>query len=444
MVHNNKSINTLKTCFSIILLTLVFSAKAQEDTSASLKTLSNLIQVQSYEDAHKLGQELMFDLAGEPYFDFLIGQAAYYTQHYQEAIFAFERVVINQPNHDAARALLAFSYFKAKNYGAAEKELTTLNQSKSLSAQQQNQVQTYLQQIIEIKNKQVTDSQFDISLGFGYDSNASSGTEEDTLFFPALGDFITLTNGLETSDTLAELGIHYRVKKKRSQNSSYQFAAGFQHLQHRDVSEFDRSLLNLNASFNDRWGKTDYSVTGYLQPMLLDDSYYRVAYGLIGELSWRISPKTRWAVSSTLARINNAVLDNFDMKRWGMATRITFLTAHPQIISLSYHNDDSDKLVGEHNGKDNYSIAYSYLYPASNQLSMGFHLYADKNQYDAPHPTFLTVREDDSYTASVTTDYKMNRRWALSTLLRYSKKNSNLALYDYDRSEVKVTIKHIF
>jgi len=430
----------------LIFTSLPATAQTSSPPAASLSTLQKHVNEKQYTQAHSLTQALMDEHGGEPVFDYLAGQAAYYTQHYQEAVFAFERVMLNRPNHARARLLLAFSYFKVKNYGAAQVELNQLISLTNAYASEEEkaQIQAYLTQIERIQQKHIKDKRLSLSLGLGYDSNVSSGTEEDAIFFPSVDDFITITGGTEASDSLAELNLTYQYKKKRTQQSDYRFYANWQHLHHQDLSEFDRSVVNLNASFSDYWQDTRYTLTGYVQPMMLDSKYYRTAYGVIGELSWALGQHWRWAISSNISRINNTQVDSQDMRRIGASTRFTYLSKHPQIIELSYHDDDGEIDAGKHNGKDYYALSYTYLYPVSSVLNIAFKANAEKSQFDRPHPTFLAVRDDDGYAFSVKADYHLDAHWQLSTFLRYSRKNSNLALYDYDRSELKATVTHVF
>lgn len=412
----------------------------------SIQALESLVDSQQYQEAHQLVAMLIDEHGGELRFDYLAGQSAYYTRHFQEAVFAFERVLLNYPNHTRARLLLAFSYFKVNNFGAAQvelKQLVSLDDAQA-SPEEKAQILTFLEQIARIEQKRVESQNLTLSLGLGYDSNVSSGTEEDAIFFPSIDDFITISNGTEASDSLAELGLSYRYMKKRTQKSHYRINASLRHLHHNTFSEFDRSLLDLSASYGNAWKNMRYTLTGYLQPMQLDDRYYRVAYGVIGELSGSLNSHWQWAFNANVSKINNAQTDNQDMRRLGASSRFTYLTAHPQIFTFSFHNDDADTPEGKHNGKDYYALSYTYLYPASTLLNLTFFANLEKSRFARPHPTFLQTRDDSGFSASVKADYRLDAHWLLSAFIRYSRKNSNLTLYDYDRSEIKTTLSYVF
>ncbi len=430
---------------SFVLFSTSMAVQAADSPSEKLLSLHNLLKNKEYSEAFSLSKVLLEEHGGEPIFDFYAGTAAYHSGHFQEAMFAFERVMFNRPAHMQARLLLAFSYFRVKNYGAAKVELNgLLKKSDQIEPKNIKRIKDYLAQIKESEQKAIRDSSFKVSLGVGYDSNVNSGTATDSIFFPSLGDFIIITEGVEKEDALADVSLTYRLQEKLSQKSSYTLQANFSHLYHQDNSEFDRSVMNFSGGYTGMWQSMKYNVTGYVQPMLLNDKFYRTAYGLMTDGSWQLGDKWLWTLGLNTAHINNNTQDTQDMRRVGISTKITYLDTHPQILEIFFTDDDADKKEGEHNGKDYYGFAYTYLLLYSNQLNFALRLNADKVEYDKIHPTFLDIRKDDTVSATLTTNYQFNTEWQFSTMLRYSDKNSNLEIYEYDRAEFKLSASRIF
>lgn len=202
--------------------------------------------------------------------------------------------------------------------------------------------------------------------------------------------------------------------------------------------------MNVSGTYTGMWHSMKYNVTGYVQPMLLNDKFYRTAYGLMTDGSWQLGDKWLWTLGLNTAHINNNTQDTQDMRRVGISTKITYLDTHPQILEVFYTDDDAVKKAGEHNGKDYFGFAYTYLFLYSNKLNFALRLNADKVEYDKTHPTFLDIRKDDTVSATLTTNYQFNSEWQFSTMLRYSDKNSNLEIYEYDRAEFKFSASRIF
>lgn len=434
-------------CF--LAVAFCFSRTLLAQTTEQLTQLRYLVEEKRAEEAFSLSNRMLEEWGGEPEFDFYAGRAAFMAKHFQEAVFAFERVMFNRPKHIQSRLLLAFSYFKVNNYGAAKAELNWFLARPSLvSSQDLTTIKNYLSEIEAAEKRAVRDTHFEMSLGVGHDTNVNSGTETDSIFFPAIGDFITLTDGVERDDWVNDMSLLFRHREKLSQTQSYSLLANFNHVMHQDNNELDRSLLNLTAAYNgslqDTWIGGNYSLSSFFQPMYLDDRFFRMAMGLSLSNTWQIAEKWTWLVGINYSLINNVQQDAQDMRRAGISTRFTWLGTHPQIIDIFFNNDDADKLEGEHNGRDFYGIAYTYLYPASQHLNFMFRVNADTAEYATNHPTFLLVREEDSYGATVTANYQFSPEWQLSSTVRFTDRSSNLSIYEFDRTEVRLGVSHTF
>lgn len=431
--------------FFFLSFSLSFSVQAASPSSKELLNLYTLIKDKQYSDAYTLSKELLEEYGGEAEFDFLAGQAAFQTNHFQEAVFAFERVMFNRPQHQKARLLLAFSYFKVNNYGAAKLELNQLlKQADTLSPEEQQKIRDYLKIIEEQERKAIRNTALVVKAGIGYDSNVNSGTDDDHVFLPALNREIPLVEGAQIEDIVADVGISYKLNEKLSQKSAYSLQAHFTNITHDTKSNLDRSYLNLIANYSNYWNSTKYTVTGYIQPMMLDDQYYRTAYGVMLDGSWRLTDNWIWTVGTNAAKINNNKYDVQSLDQIGINTKITYINKHIQMFELAYYDDDAQSSNGEHLGRDYITAAYTYLYPYSRDLNFTFKIYADKSKYDAVHPIYLVTRDDSSVTGMLAASYQLDDQWNLSAQLKHANKNSNIEIYAFVRSEVNISVAYKF
>lgn len=429
----------------LVILSSLYSSISTADDQSHLLQMHQLLAQEKFQEAYQLSVNLLEEHGGDPQFDFLAGRAAYNTEHFQEAAFAFERVLFTEPMHIKARLLLAFSYFKVSNYGAAQVELNRfINNPEGLTDSDISKIRSYLVQIEEFEEKSLTNSGFNIAMGFGYDSNVNSGTSVDSIILPILGEIELFSGSQETEDSLTELSLGYGYQKKLSQKSGFGLQASITHLAHQKADELNRTTFNFLANYYDSYGDMRYGITGYIQPMLLDESFYRAAYGVIANGTWQLNDKWAFTLGLGAAIVNNDVTDAQDLNQYSVSSSFTYLGTHPQVIDLTYGNDDAKEADAEHNGKDYFSLTYRYIYPYSNKLKLTFALNAQDAEYDALHPTFLVVREDETLSASVLADYYLDKEWRLTSLLRYSDKDSNLPIFAFDRSELKITAHHNF
>ena len=91
-------------------------------TLARLEALDVLMKRNQFPQAFELADRLVEEFEGDPDFDFKYGMAAIETQHYDQALFAFERLVIGFPDQPRYRLELARTHFYLRNLIRAEIE----------------------------------------------------------------------------------------------------------------------------------------------------------------------------------------------------------------------------------------------------------------------------------------------------------------------------------
>lgn len=442
--HLKLTLRNLILMFSLVSLPCL----SQDLNARDVNQLKNLVDAKQFQEAHQLSSKLLADWGGDPAFDLLAGQAAYGAGYFQEAVFAFERVIITDPEVLTARVLLAFSYFQVKNYGAAKVELTKLL-NEDLPPEDTQKVTEYLRIITEVAENAVRKTTLNFTMGFGYDTNVNSGTEEETINFPTPGEIevleIVLTDeSRETEDNIGELALVYLYEEKLSQTSGYSLGATVSHVKHQDSSNLDRSTINLMASYNDVFSDTKFNIMGYFQPMILNDDYYRSAAGVMVDVSWNLSDQWIWLLGSGYAAINNVATDEQDMDQLSTRARLTYLGKHVHVLDLSFSDEDAKLLSGIYNGKDFWTLSYSWLWPVNPQWLLTLNAFYQDIEHDAEQPAFGVIRVEENYSLSLNIDYTPIQEWIVSARLNVSDKKSNVAIYDYDRSFAKLLVTYKF
>ena len=86
-----------KLIFVILFVAISMGVKAESLTyEQAVQKLNQLLAEKNYQKAYELADEQTFEHGGLPEFDILAGFAAFGSEHFQEAAFAFERVVLEQ------------------------------------------------------------------------------------------------------------------------------------------------------------------------------------------------------------------------------------------------------------------------------------------------------------------------------------------------------------
>lgn len=60
------------------------------------------------------------------------------------------------------------------------------------------------------------------------------------------------------------------------------------------------------------------------------------------------------------------------------------------------------------------------------------------------NPPFLVKRRDDMHEASLGLNWQFAKGWSLKPQISWLRSDSNLALYDYDRSDASLRLRYDF
>ena len=69
---------------------------------------------------------------------------------------------------------------------------------------------------------------------------------------------------------------------------------------------------------------------------------------------------------------------------------------------------------------------------------------AQVGRYDRENAAFQAYRRDEQYSLNLGMTWRRFRDWSVKPQLAYSHNDSNLAIYEYDRTDLSVTLRHDF
>ncbi len=158
---------------AVVLVALVWAlvpsgARAQEP--APIGQARALLAAGNAKQAYDELSAAQDRLSGTPEFDYLLGVAALDTGRIDEAIIAFERVLALMPNHAGAQMDLARAYYAAGSFDLAEAAFKKLRDSHPPPAAQEA-IGRYLDAIEARKHQTQAGWSGFGELGLGYDSN---------------------------------------------------------------------------------------------------------------------------------------------------------------------------------------------------------------------------------------------------------------------------------
>lgn len=158
----------------------------------------DLLKQKKYEAAYEKFYELFLQESDSPRINFYLGLSAAGARMYEEAVSAFERVLIIEPNHTRARLELARALFFMKLFDLSEAEFNKVlatgelpddvvaNVGKFLSAIEDTRIRNHYAPVVMI--------------GLQYDSNINNDVGENTYVIDT--DLIQVAGEKEKTDTV--------------------------------------------------------------------------------------------------------------------------------------------------------------------------------------------------------------------------------------------------
>lgn len=161
----------------------------------------------NYERSYELFNEAIRKYPQNPQLFYYYGRSALETKRYDEAIEAFEKVLILDPSHTRTKLELARAYYESGQLDEAQRLLKEAKEDPNMPQKVRDNVEGLLQ-VISMKKQEAIVNGF-LIVGLGWDSNVNSDIGDDTFYIPRLN--INVTGNKEQHDYLNNnmLGINY-------------------------------------------------------------------------------------------------------------------------------------------------------------------------------------------------------------------------------------------
>lgn len=383
------------------------------------------------------------DLAGDKEYDYLLGLALLDSGEPGSAVFALQRVLAVDPNFAGARLELARAYFEMGEMNQAREEFQTL-QTQSPPAAVQNVIEQYL---AAIENRSLANKRGwrgYVELGIGDDSNANNAPDLNSfLGFNLSADSqqksstVVLTRGAATYlfPINYNLSFYGNAGLSLTSNNQAAFTNSFQY----DISGGMRYNFDggdqLNLSFQ------SYSTD-------VDGNFNNKGSNLTTQYSFNLSPNNQLAAYFRVGNIDyDTAFDIKDVSQSLVGASWSHVFGIPQrpsmILSLLQGQEDPDQ-AGSPYGRDYTGLRLSLALALSHKLNLFSSLGSVSSQYDGAFFGASSNREDTTNDWSLGSSWKINRTWSLRGVLSVSETQSNVDIFQYDKTRIMFTARSDF
>ncbi|AOW78264.1 hypothetical protein A3Q34_16290 [Colwellia sp. PAMC 20917] len=433
-------------------LVVFFSSLVSAANDTELSQLKKYLLEKNYSQAYRYSESLADELAGELAFDFLAGLAAFGSENYQAAVFAFERVVILEPTSFNGRYYLALSYQKVDNLYGAIVELNTLLANEtintSLTNEQRNQIETQLSWV----NKQLVARKrswsHDIALSVGSDSNINSGSSQDEITL-ANGTLIPLFDSSKaTSDATYALRYHVNYQYPLSQYQTLLVDLSVQNNSYFSYGEYNRQMLNLSVKYERQlMNESSWYLGASTVPLWFSSNKYRNQNAI--NFGWQqLVNNNNYGFNTSIAKVEHFVYQDLDFYHTQINAFYRIKAQYQHTFLINWYQDDNTKGLN-HNSKTAVGASYIISYPIFNHLNGNSMIMFEQQNYEAPNPLFDVYSDATLAIISSELIYTGLEQQILQLQLSYQAKNldshlSAMKIYEYDRLKINLTWKYEF
>ncbi|MBX3491458.1 MAG: DUF560 domain-containing protein [Parvibaculum sp.] len=390
--------------------------------------------------------------AGNPDFDYMLGLAAIDSGHAPEAVAAFERVLAVKPDHLQARAELGRAYIALAEPEAARRELATVEAQGNVPPEVRATINRYVTALDTGLSGGGTEIKGNLRVTAGWDSNINNSTSDARILIPAFAGlgFATLGPGAVSQDSaFAEVAGRVSVRHGISIDRHFVADITASYRGNETNGNFDQGIAGLNLGIVQRtpdWGS--FGLSAQMQAYWVDDEAYRYTFGALGQWSITTRGNTDYAVYLQYARLNypNNSIQNANRYTAGATIGQALGGARdPYVFAGTYAGTERvvDSAV-RHLSNDFAGLRAGGEIGVMDRLRVHASASVEFSKYDAPDPLFLTERSTTRGDAVVGLRYALTSDLTLGGSVAYTRSDSNIVLYDYDRTVASVSLNFDF
>lgn len=455
--HNRQHItNPLSVC----LFTMVFAAPTAFSASKEVfqldKTFSSQVLVNAaasmrksdFNTAYQLLEPLESTNAGKLEYDYLFGVAAVESNNLTRGAFALERALAEKPNHLDARAEMAKAHFLLGELETSKAEFNNVLQENP-DEQTKSSIEKLLAAIDKVEGAGTSFSAY-LEAGIGWDSNVSSAPNLQSIGVPAFGGLVVQldANALEKADTFMSLATGISFRHPITKQLAAFGGVGVNGRINGDQATFDNSGIDLNLGLQYVQKQHQFSIGLQDNHFYLDSARFRHAYGTSAQWLYNVDAFNQAGVYGQFSRLNYVgnSMANADRKIIGINAAHAFQGDYKPVAYGSIYGGREDARATQMDflSQDVLGLRAGGQLSFSDQWQLSTAMSVEQRNNDENQPFFLRKRQDNQYDASLGLSYIPVRDWSIKSQISYTKNDSNIDLYNYNRTMVSVNVRKDF
>lgn len=427
--------------FAVAVLTMCSSfMSAWAGDADVIKARLDANQVQS---AYEYALDRSDASAGDPIFDFWFGMAAAAAGDFSRAVFAFERVLISQSDNHRARLELARALFADRDYLAAKGEFETVL-AQSPPENVRARVSEFLVEIEKRLTAMLWQYQTMVGVTVGTDSNINAATDNETVSVPALSQVVLSTTSREMDDQFIEWDAQGQGVYRQSKKLSWFTAASLRHRNNVHSGLFDPTSMLLRVGGGYAMANDVLRFPIQVQQLNVDGSQYRrmVAPGI----EWtRTRHGQQYSVALQGGSLRYPNDHDHDADMWVLnLSWVSPLIIEQTLLSAGVYGGDEDtkNKAGVHYAREYFGARVGIQRDITATILAHGTVAVQQVEHAARDPTFNSFQQSEFYQAVTGVKWQLDKSWSANAQLEAVRNDSNIALYDYNRTQVSAGVEY--
>ncbi len=393
--------------------------------------------------------------AGEPAFDLLLGRAFFKTGDWSRAQFSFERVLIVEESNRTARLAMATLFMHRQATDLVERELAILSRQELTPGERREMAaleEWLLRQRPSSGGEQRTRINGFVQLSLGHDSNVTYGPDADSLLIPGYSTttVTSLGDASEDDDALALLSAGVTFRRPLANDAGFQGGISLSHNLHRQRNDVDEGYGNLHLGLYRNVGKHVFTLTALGQLYGVDDTIYRHHWG--AQINWQhpTAASNGWwngYVHFLRYTYPDDPEDNADRVAGGLTlSQAVGPKKNPTRFQFGlYGGLEEERSAGyDFVGYHFTGGTWEMIHPLSTDLDLLAGIGVEGRRHNSDENLYYETRRDIQSSFNLSLDYGFAENWHFIPSIHYTRNDSNLDLYEYDRLVAGVTSKWEF
>jgi tetratricopeptide (TPR) repeat protein len=424
------------------------SSAEEESTGVDRKVLNqarDLLNRRESKQAYDLLAPREYDWAGDPEYDYLLGSAALANNQPDEAVTSLERAVESSPENAAARRALAQAYYSTGDHELAQRELGHLG-LRSLPRDTAPDIERYSAPVGTPGPRRTTFRNF-VMLDTGYDSNVNAATDRENFLGVALS-----SKNIEKDSAYGSVSAGGLMRVPMGPYWDYDLRFNF--IGRRNLSatfaNTDRAGLSNEFVFRKNLTELNFGAGVYAASLdnrfPYDGEFSHAGLNLDFGARWLLGRGSAWQMGTDVAlgavRYENSTRI-FDVDRVLLDGTLDYLGrgSIPSFGGALIVGEEKAKASDSPYGRDLYGLRFTSSWFVGRPSKMYLNVGVTKSNYDGPF--FGGNRHDYQYSAGLSAVVYVfpDHRWTLIPHIGHITNNSDVSLFDYDRTEVGLAFR---